>query len=73
MAMKDMRAVRFNEKVKRLSTLFSAAGLAFILTAITRWLDRGADFSTLAWNLTGAAFIFVSVQMNDLLESEDEP
>lgn len=69
--MKDMRAVRFNEKVKRLSTLVGGSGLTLILTALIRWADKSADISTAAWILTGAALIFMSVQMNELLESED--
>jgi hypothetical protein len=69
--MKDMDAVRFNEKVKRLSTLSGAGGLALILTASTRWLDRSADLITLAWISAGVVLIMVGVQMNELLQSED--
>jgi len=70
--MKDMDAVRYNEKVKRLSTLVGAAGLAFILTAITRWLDRDADTTTAAWIIVGGMFIWAAIKTNDLLQSEDE-
>lgn len=67
-----MRAVRFNEKVKRISTLFGGAGVAFILTALNEWFRRTADLTTAGWITGGIMFILVSVQMNDLLESEDE-
>jgi hypothetical protein len=70
--MKDMGAVRYNEKVKRVSTLLGGAGLAFIITAFTRSLDRHADIYTLIWIFVGLGFILVAVQMNDLLQQEDE-
>jgi hypothetical protein len=70
--MKDMGAVRYNEKVKRLSTLLGGAGLAFILTAITRWLDQDADTTTAAWIILGAVFIWAAVRLNDLLQPEEE-
>lgn len=70
--MKDMEVVRFNEKVKRISTLVGGGGLAFLLTALTRWNDKGFELSTGAWILTGIGLIFVSVLMNDLLDSEDQ-
>ncbi len=69
--MKDMRAVRFNEKVKRLSTLIGGGGLTLVLTAMIRWADGGADISTPAWILTAVMLIFVSVHMNELIESEE--
>ena len=67
-----MRSVRFNEKVKRLSTLVGAGGIALVISAVTRWLDRAPEPFELIWISVGLAFIFVSVQMNDLLQSEDE-
>lgn len=69
--MKDMRSVRFNEKVKRVSTLTGGGGLTLILTAMIRWADAGVSFSSAAWILTGILLILVSVHMNELIESED--
>lgn len=69
--MKDMRSVRFNEKVKRISTLTGGGGLTLILTAMIRWSDSGATFSTAAWILTGIMLILMSVHMNELIESEE--
>ncbi|NNM77024.1 hypothetical protein HJG53_08930 [Sphingomonas sp. ID1715] len=70
--MKDMDAVRYNEKVKRLSTLLGAGGLALIVTASTRWLDHDANLTTALWIIAGLFFIWGSVQMNELLQLEDE-
>lgn len=69
--MKDMRAVRFNEKVKRLSTIVGGFGVAFAVTSFTRWADAGLEPATWAWLLTSIALIFMSIQMNEMLESED--
>lgn len=68
---KDMRAVRFNEKLKRLSTLIGGAGVALAIGAATRLVDRAADFSTVSWIFSSALLILLSVQMNEMLESED--
>lgn len=70
--MKDMRAVRFNEKVKRLSTLLGGAGVALAVAAATRLLDRDVDLSTFSWIVSSIVLILASVLMNELLESEDE-
>lgn len=67
-----MQSVRFNEKVKRLSTLFGAAGIALMLTAVTRWLDRQPDIWTAIWIFFGVSLTLVSVQINDLIEPEEE-
>ena len=69
--MKDMLAVRFNEKVKRLSTVLGGGGIALIVTAWARYSDHAADLSTVTWIFTGIVIIFASVQINDLLESEE--
>jgi hypothetical protein len=69
--MKDMDAVRYNEKVKRLSTLLGAGGLALVLTALTRLLDRDLDMTTGAWILAGVFLIWASVQLNEVLQPED--
>lgn len=55
--MKDMDAVRYNEKVKRISTLVGGGGLGLILTALTRWLDQGADLYTAGWTIAGFILI----------------
>jgi hypothetical protein len=70
--MKDMGAVRFNEKVKRLSTLVGGGGLAFILTALTRSIEARVDLLGGLWIFAGIGLIFASVQMNDLLDSEEQ-
>ena len=70
--MKNIEAVRFNEKVKRWSTLIGAGGLGLILTALNRWLDRGLGPITLGWILAEVFFILLGVQLNELLQSEDE-
>lgn len=70
--MKDMRAVRSNEKIKRLSTLFGNGGLALTIAGVSRWYVVGLDLSAAVWILISAGIIWVSVQMNDLLDSEDE-
>ena len=57
--MKDMDVVRFDEKVKRVSTLVGGGGLAFILTALTRWNDKGFELSIGAWILTSILLICV--------------
>lgn len=69
--MKDMRAVRFNEKVKRVSTVLGGVGIALIVTALARSTDHAPDLSTGLWILIGAMLMFASVQINDLLDSED--
>lgn len=69
--MKDMRAVRANEKIKRISTVAGAGGIAVIVTALVRSVDGAADLSTALWIFSGSIVIFVSVQINELLESED--
>jgi hypothetical protein len=70
--MKNMEAVRFNEKVKRWSTLVGAGGLGLILTALSRWLERGLEPITLGWISSGVFLILLGVQLNELLQSEDE-
>jgi len=69
--MKDMRAVRFNEKVKRVSTVLGGAGIALIVAALVRSSDHVPDLSVGLWILIGVMLIFVSVQINDLLDSEE--
>ena len=70
--MKDMRAVRFNEKLKRLSTLVGAGGLALVLTVLTRFLDRPLDITSATWTIAGIALIWVSIELNELIQPEDE-
>ncbi|GLT02736.1 hypothetical protein GCM10007897_41580 [Sphingobium jiangsuense] len=69
--MKDMRSVRFNEKVKRFSTVLGAGGIALLIATLLRWSDRDFDLAIGAWILMSVVLIYVSVQMNDLLESEE--
>lgn len=69
--MKDMRAVQANEKIKRISTALGAGGIALIVAAFVRSTDHAPDLSVGLWILTGVMFIFASVQINELLESED--
>lgn len=69
--MKDIRAVRYNEKVKRVSALLSGGALALLLTAFNRWGDGKGMLTTVAWILTGVLFMVMAVQVNDLLEPED--
>lgn len=70
--MKDMRAVRFNEKIKRLSILVGNGGLALLIAGATRWYALGLDLSAGVWILLAAAIIWVAMQLNELLDSEDQ-
>ncbi len=70
--MKDMRSVRANEKIRRVSTLFGNGGLALLIAGLSRLYSLGLDLSGLAWILIAAALIWVSWQFNELLVSEDE-
>jgi hypothetical protein len=69
--MKDIRAARFNEKVRRVSALLGAGGLAQLLTAFTRLGDGKGALTVGAWLLAGIMFMFMAVLVNDLLELED--
>ncbi|CAN5253967.1 hypothetical protein BH10PSE12_BH10PSE12_05090 [soil metagenome] len=69
--MKDIRAVRFNEKVRRVSAMLSGGGLAQLLTAFTRWGDGKGAVSTGAWMVAGILFMFMAGQINDLIDTED--
>lgn len=70
--MKDMRAVRANEKVKRVSTLLGNGGLALLIAAVSHVFTVGLDLSAAAWILLGGGIIWTSAQFNELLVSEDE-
>jgi hypothetical protein len=69
--MKDMRAIRANEKLKRASTLVGNGGLALLIAALSRWYSAGLDTYVVTWILISAGLIWGSVQMNELLDSED--
>jgi hypothetical protein len=69
--MKDIRAVRFNEKVRRVSALLNGGALVQLLTAFNRWGDGKGTLSTCAWILTAVLFMFMAVQINNLLVMED--
>jgi len=71
--MKDMRAVRFNEKVKRISMIIGNGGLALLIAAISRWYLQGLDLFAIIWIFISSGLIWVSLQVNDVLEPEDEP
>lgn len=70
--MKDMRAVRFNEKVKRASTIIGNGGLALLVAGISRWYLQGLDLFAGIWILMASMLIWSSLQINDVLESEEE-
>jgi hypothetical protein len=70
--MKDMRAIRANEKLKRASTLVGNGGLALLIAGLSRWYSTGLDTYAATWILISAGLIWGSVQMNELLDSEDE-
>lgn len=71
--MKDMRAVRFNEKIKRASTVGSNGALALLIAAISRlYLAGQAEFLAMLWLFLAIALMFASVQINDLIVPEDE-
>lgn len=70
--MKDMRAVRFNEKLKRVTTLMGNGGLALLIAGLSRWYVVDLDLSAAVWILLALGLIWVAVQANELLESEDQ-
>ncbi|MBP6031548.1 MAG: hypothetical protein KA533_08980 [Sphingobium sp.] len=70
--MKDMRAVRFNEKVKRASTIIGNGGLALLVAGISRWYLQGLDLFAGIWILMASVLIWSSLQINNVLESEEE-
>jgi len=70
--MKDMNTVRANEKIKRGSTIFGAGGIALLVATLLRWSDGTFTITIAAWILTAVMLMLVSVQINDLLDSEDE-
>jgi hypothetical protein len=71
--MKDMRAVRFNEKIKRVSTVGSNGALALLITTLSRWYLVGRpDLVVALWIFLTIALMFASVLINDLIASEDE-
>jgi len=70
--MKDMRAVRFNEKVKRISMIVGNGGLALLIAGISRWYLQGLDLFSVIWIFIASGLIWVSLQVNDVLEPEDE-
>jgi hypothetical protein len=69
--MKDMRAMRANEKLKRASTLVGNGGLALLIASLSRWYSAGLATYVVTWILISAGLIWGSVQMNELLDSED--
>jgi hypothetical protein len=69
---KDMRAVRGNEKIKRMSTLFGNGGLALLIAGFSRSYGVRLDLSAVAWIFITLSLIWLSWQLNELLESEDE-
>jgi len=70
--MKDMSSVRANEKIKRGSTLVGNGGLTLLGAGLARLFLAATDLTAAIWILLGVALIFVAVQMNDLIDSEDE-
>jgi hypothetical protein len=70
--MKDMRAVRANEKLKRASTVLGTIGAALFVAGFTRWYISGLDLTAPTWIFIAAIVIWVSLQINELLDSEDE-
>jgi len=70
--MKDMRAVRFNEKVKRVSTVIGNGGLALLIAGISRLYLVGADLAGAVWIVIAFGLIWVSFQVNEVLEPEEE-
>lgn len=69
---KDMQAVRFNEKVKRFSTLVGNGGLALFIAAVARWWAMGVELFAVIWISISVIFIYSSAKMNDMLQPEDE-
>ncbi|SCW57084.1 hypothetical protein SAMN02927924_01439 [Sphingobium faniae] len=69
--MKDMRTVRWNEKIKRGSTILGAGGIALLVATLLRWNDDTFTLAIAAWILTAVMLMLMSVQINDLLDSED--
>jgi hypothetical protein len=70
---KDMRSVRFNEKVKRASTIIGNGGFALLIAGISRWTIQGLDLFALIWIFIAAVLIWASLQINEVLEPEEEP
>lgn len=70
--MKDMRAVRFNEKVKRASTIIGNGGVALLVTGISRWYLQDFDLFGGIWIFMAFGFIWVSLQINEVLAAEEE-
>ncbi len=70
-AMKDMRAVRFNEKVRRATTLAGNGGLALLAAGLSRWFVTRLDLYAALWIFTAIALMFLAVQFNELLEPEE--
>ena len=69
--MKDIRAVRFNEKVRRVSALLGAGSIAQLLTAFTRFNGEKGAVAAAVWVVTGVLFMFMAVKINDLMVLED--
>lgn len=68
---KDMRAVRYNEKLKRLSTVLGAGGMALLIAALLRSNDDGLTGTVAGWFFLATIVMLVSVHMNELLAPED--
>jgi len=67
-----MRAVRFNEKVKRASTIIGNGGLALLVAGVSRWYLQYLDMSAAIWILIAFVLIWVSLQVHEILEPEEE-
>ena len=71
---KDMQSVRFNEKVKRISTLLGNAGLGLIAAGVARlWGDHvNVTPGPLLWIVAGVGVIWASWHINSALEPEED-
>lgn len=70
--MKDLRVVRFNEKIKRVSTVLGTVGAALFVAGFTRWYLSGLDLTAPSWIFISIIVIWVAAQVNELIDSEDE-
>lgn len=70
--MKDMRAVRFNEKVKRASTIIGNGGLGLTVAGISRWYLETLDATAALWIFIAFLLILISLQVHEILEPEED-
>ena len=69
---KDMQSVRFNEKVKRFSTVSGNGALALFIAAVARWWAMGVELYASLWLLISLVAIYGSLAINGMLQPEDE-